>query len=127
MLPARYPPPRGRGRALPKREPQPPSRMHNHRGQRPTKNLAAQALLNTNIQLTLDLTFGEGVYTLTNDVRRWDEIETALRKWAVKREPVRNAWGVPVDPAERTGWGPLDPHSLALWQQGWDARQRGGA
>jgi hypothetical protein len=93
-----------------------------------TKNLAAQALLNTNIQLALDLTFGEGVYTLSGGVETWDEIEAALRKTLALspdgKDKVRDGWGVPVDAADRHRWGPISRESLALWQKGWEAHRR---
>jgi hypothetical protein len=70
-----------------------------------TRNLAAQALLNTNIQVALDLTFGEDVYTLSSGVETWNEIEAELRRIPGLspdgRDVVRSGWGVPVDPAER--------------------------
>jgi hypothetical protein len=94
-----------------------------------TKNLAAQALLNTNIQLALDLTFGEGVYVLSREsgVETWEEMEAELRRIQDLsrdgRDKVRSGWGVPEDPAERHIWQPISPESLALWEKGWEERR----
>jgi hypothetical protein len=63
-----------------------------------TKNLAAQALLNTNIQLALDLTFGEeGVFRLSRGVETWDEVEAELRR--------RNSLSRDGKDLERDDWG----------------------